>query len=100
MRATLVFKWHRGKSIPPRVRFLKRQRPQFFGGWIAIQRALFARFHINGVNALAIGGIGEANRKFLRVVLGLRHAFAHGFIPGLRFHYRQFVIAIDQYIVR
>ena len=58
-----------------------------------------AGLHVDGVDALAVGRVGVADRQLRGVVLGLADAFSQGFIPRLRFDGGQLRVAIFQNVV-
>ena len=95
----LIGKRHHGKSVPPRVLFGKRHLPEFVRGRVPRDLAFLAGFHVHGVDALAVGGVGEPHRQFLRVLFRLSDAFRQRFIPRLGLIHGQHPIAIFQHII-
>ena len=59
----------------------KGQVPEFIGRRVARQLAFGALLHVDAVDALAVGGVGEADGQLARVVLRLRHAFGQRLHP-------------------
>ena len=58
-----------------------------------------AGFHVDGINPLAVGRVGVANRQLGGVVFRLANAFGQCFIPSLRFDRGQLRVAIFQNVV-
>ena len=63
-----------GEAVAPGVLLGKGQVPEFVGRRVAGQFAFGALLHVDAVDALAVGGVGEADGELAGVVLGLRHA--------------------------
>ena len=55
--------------------------------------------HVDAVDGLPIGAVGEAHRQLGRVALGLRHALGVRLCPGLGLHHRQLGVSEDQHVV-
>ena len=98
--AATIFERHRREQIPPAVLLGKGHRPQLIGRGEMRHLAFLARLHVDAVNPLTIGGKGKADRQFVRIGLGLRHAFRHRFVEGLGLGDGELQIAIDQNVVR
>ena len=64
-----------GEAIPPKVRLRESQVPEFLGAGVMRHFALGAGRHVDGVDPLAVGGVGEADLQLSRVALRLPHAF-------------------------
>ena len=75
------------------------QVPEFVRRRIARQFAFRALLHVDAVDALAVGGVGEADGELAGVVLGLRHAFGQRFIPRLGLDDGELGVAIDQHVI-
>lgn len=58
--------------------------PQFVRRRVVRQFGFKARVHVDAVDALAVAGVGEANRQFARVILGLAYALGQRLVPRLR----------------
>ena len=71
----LVFEGHRSETVAPDVLGRIQPLPQFLRPRKLRHLGLSPGLHVDGVNALAVAGIGEANRQLARVILGLAHAF-------------------------
>ena len=99
VRAALVLERHGGEAVAPGVRFGEGHRPEFVRRGVARHLAFLAGLHVDAVDALAVGGIGEAHGHLARVVLGLRHAFGQRLVPRLGLVHGQLVVAIDQHVV-
>lgn len=74
-RAALVFQRHGGEAVTPAIFFGVGPAPEFVGSGEAFHVAFLARLHVDGVDAPAIGGTGEADGQLLRVGFGLAQAF-------------------------
>ena len=68
--------------------------PEFFGAWIACYVAFLARIHVDAIDFLPSGGVGMANRHFLRVFFCLRYAFGIWKAPAFGFNDGDFRIAV------
>ena len=79
--------------------FGEGQVPEFVRRGIARQLAFLAGLHVDAVDALAVGGIGEADGQLAGVVLGLRHAFGQFFVPRLGLDDGQLGVAIVQHVI-
>ena len=99
MRTAFVFKWHSGEAVAPRVGLREGCGPKLVGRGIGGNGTFLARLHINSINALAVGGVGESHRHLARILFALRHAFRQRFVPRLGFDHGQFLVAIDQHII-
>ena len=97
--ATLVLKRHGGEAIAPGVGFGEGPVPEFVGRGIRRRSRLPCRLHVDGVDALAVGGVGEANRELCGVLLGLRDAFGERFVPGLGFDDGELGVAVFEDVV-
>jgi hypothetical protein len=96
--AALVLEGHGGEAVAPGVLLWRRSRPEFFRrreGASSPSR----RVHVDAVDALPVGGVGEAHRQLAGVVLGLRHAFGQRLVPGLGLDHRQLGVAVLQHVV-
>ena len=71
VRAALVLEGHGGEAVAPGVRLGKGQVPEFVRRRVRWTLALRARLHVDAVDALAVGGVGEADGQLAGVVLGL-----------------------------
>ena len=69
------------------------------GVGIARHLAFRAGLHVDAVDALAVGGVGEADGQLAGIVLRLRHAFGQRLVPRLGLDHGQLVVAIDQHVV-
>ena len=90
--AALVLEGHGGEAVAPGVRSAKVQVPEFVRRRVARHLAFRAALHVDAVDALAVGGVGEADGQLAGIVLGLRHAFGQRFIPRLGLDDGQFVL--------
>ena len=97
--AALVLEWHGGEAVAPGVRLGERHVPEFVRRGIARRLAFLAGLHVDAVDALAVGGIGVADRHLSGVVLGLRHAFGQFFVPCFSLDDGELGVAIDQNII-
>ena len=61
--------------------------------------ALLTGGHVDGVDAEAVAGVGEAQLQFAGVVLGLSHPFGEGCGVGLGLHDRQLGVAVGEHVV-
>ncbi len=85
MWAAFIFEGDCGEAIVPLVLLREGQVPEFFGTRIDQHLPFLASLHVYAVDALSVGGIGEANSQLPPVVLRLRYTFGELFIPGFRF---------------
>ena len=60
---------------------------------------LLPRRHVDGINGLAITGVGKTDGQLGGVILGLRHSGGQWFVPGFGLDHRQLGMAILQHIV-
>ena len=67
--------------------------------WDRRHFAFLAGLHIDAVDALAVGGVGEADGKFAGVILRLRHALGQFFIPRLGLDDGELGVAILQNVI-
>src|SRR5712664_2660712 len=61
--------------------------------------AFFAGLHVDPVDALAIAGVGVANRNLLGVVLRLRHSLGQFEVPFFRLDDADLGVAIDENVI-
>lgn len=73
-------------------------RPEFVGRRTGGDVALLGRLHIDRVDALAVGGVSEAEGE-LGVGFGLADALREFLVPRLRLDDRELGVAIDQHVV-
>ena len=73
--------------------------PELVRAWVLRDVLLRAGLHIDLIDAVAIGGIGEARLQFLGVFLGLSDAFSVGQVPPLGLDHGELVVAVSQHIV-
>ena len=97
--AALVLERHGGEAVAPGVRLGKGQVPEFVRRRVAGHLALGPLLHVDAVDALAVGGVGEADGELAGVVLRLRHAFGQRFVPRLGLDDGQLGVAIDQHVI-
>ena len=109
VRAAPVFEGHFGKAVAPVIRGWKASRPEFVGRRVARHFALkgtrltgltgLTRSHVDFVDALPVGGVGEADREASGVFLGLPDAFGQRTVPRLRLDDGQPGVAVLQHVV-
>ena len=99
MRTTFILERDGGESIAPRIRCGEGHGPEFVWRGVGGDFAFLARLHVDGVDALAVRGVGEAHGHLARVILGLPHAFRERFVPRLGFVHDQLAVAIDQHLI-
>ena len=97
--AALVGERHGGETVAPRVRLREGHGPEFVWRGVGGDFAFLARLHVDGVDALAVGGVGEAHGHLARVILGLAHTFRQRFVPRLGLVHGQLAVAIDQHVI-
>ena len=73
--------------------------PQLFRGRVLGQFPLDTALHVDAVDPLTVGGIGEADGQLGGVLLGLTNPFRQRLIPRLSLHHRQLGVAVFQHIV-
>ena len=73
--------------------------PEFVRRGVARQLAFRAGLHVDAVDALAVGGVGEADGQLAGVVLGLADAFGQRLVPRLGLDDRELAVAVDQHVV-
>ena len=88
-----------GEPVAPGVLLGEGPVPEFVGRRVAGQLAFGPLLHVDAVNALAVGGVGEADGELARVVLGLRHALGQRLIPRLGLDDGQLGVPIDQHVI-
>ena len=96
---TTVLKWHCGKAVAPGVLDRKYPVPEFIWRGVLRDLALSAGFHVNAVDALAVGGVGEPDRQLAGIVLGLAYALRDLLIPSLGLDHSQLGIAVFQHVI-
>ena len=99
MRTAFVLERHGGEAVAPLVRLGKSHGPEFIRRGVGGDFTFLARLHVDGVDAMAIGGVGEAHCHLAGIILGLRHAFRQRLVPRLGFVHGQLVVAIDQHVI-
>ena len=99
VRAALVFEGHGGEAVAPGVGLGEGQRPELVRRGVGLDLAFLAGLHVDAVDALAVGGVGEAHGQLAGVVLGLADALGQLLVPGLGLDDRQLAVAIDQHVV-
>ena len=98
--AALVLERDGGEAVAPGVRLGEGHGPEFVGGGEAGSFAFAARFHVDGVDALAVGGIGEADGEAAGVFLGLADALGEGDVPGFGFDDGEPAVAVFEDVIR
>ena len=97
--AALVLERHGGEAVAPGVLLGKGQVPEFVGRRDSAAVRLRSRLHVDAVDALAVGGVGEADGQLAGVVLGLRHALGQRLVPRLGLDDGELGVAIDQHVI-
>ena len=87
------------KRYAPGVLFGEGALPQLLWRGEGFGLPLLARVHVNGVNALAVAGVGETQLELGGVFLGLAHAFGEWQGIGLGLHHRQGGVAVAEHVV-
>ncbi len=97
-----VFEGDGGEAVAPEVFVGEGFLPEFVGGGEAQwpgDFAFLAGFHVDGVEALAVGGVGEAELEFAGVVLGLGSAFGEELVPGFGFEDGEFGVFVFEDVI-
>ena len=95
----LVLEGHHGKTVTPDILGRKQALPQFIRRRKLRHLGLGTGVHIDGVDALAVAGIGKTNRQLARVILGLAHALGQRLVPSLGLDYGQLGVAVLEHVV-
>jgi hypothetical protein len=61
--------------------------------------AFLARLHVDAVEALAVGGVGEPHGQLARVVLRLGHALGERLVPRLGLDHGELGVAVLEHVV-
>ena len=99
VRAALVLEGHGGEAVAPGVLLGEGERPELVGRGIGRQLALRAGVHVDAVDALAVGRVGEAHGHLAGVVLGLGDALGERLVPRLGLDHGQLAVAVDEDVV-
>jgi len=99
VRAAFVLERHGGEVVAPGVRCREGPRPQLVRGGVGRQLAFLAGLHVDAVDALAVGGVGESNSHLRGVVLRLGDALGQRLVPRLGLVHGELAVAIDQHVV-
>ena len=97
--AALVGIGNGGEAIAPGIFLGEAAGPELLGRGEGGHRSLFAAGHVDGIDAEAVAGEGEAEAELVGVVLGLGHPFREGGCVGLRLHHRQLGVAVAEHVV-
>ena len=98
-RPALVLEGDGGEAVAPCVLLGEDEIPEVFRAWVLRNVLLRARLHIDLIDAVAIGGIGEARLQLLGVFLRLSHAFGVRQVPPLGLDHGKLVVAVGQHII-
>ena len=99
MRSAFVLEGNGGETVAPRVGAGECFRPQLVRRRIGMQLSFLARLHIDGVDALAVRRIGEANGQLHRVLLGHPQALGQRLVPSFRLEDAELEVAIDEHVI-
>ena len=97
--SALIGKGDCGKAVPPGVGFRERHPPQFIRRGITRFFAFVAGLHVDAVDRLPVGGVGESQFHLARVLFGLPHPFRRGFVPRFGFDDGQLAISVRQHVI-
>ncbi len=99
MRAAFIFVGNGGETVAPRICFGEGSCPEFVRRWVGGSFAFFGGLHINGVDAVSIGGVGVADGEFGGVIFRLSHALGESLVLCFCLDDGELGVAINQHII-
>ena len=100
VRAAFVFVGHLGEAISPRIGLGEGFCPEFLRRGKRRDLSFRAGLHVDGVDAGAVGRVGEAHRELAGVIFRLPDALSEGFGDRLGFDGGELGVAKFENIVR
>jgi len=97
--AAAVFEGDGGEAVTPLIFTGKGFGPEFVGAGVGIDIGFSASFHVDLVDAEAVGGVGEADFEFFGVVFGLADAFGVVEVSLFGFDDSEFVAFVGEDVV-